>query len=240
VNFSHHIRSFRPHATATSTLPHLKKSPVNLSCRTCNISAEGRYLIHPISDLEVAAGAGCQRCSLALRCIMVMEPEISPQLRYINTQDLIEEFKFFNPGQRPPIKYSVFTHPGAQESSLPFVPVRREIKDRCTTEYLPVLLDWLEDCTTNHDCGNAETPLPMRVLDIGTSPVDNIRLYTTSREHARYIAFSHCWGKAVVSLIRTTVQNIGARTERILDADLPRSYMEVISIARNLNIRYVW
>jgi hypothetical protein len=224
---------------ATSSLPHLKKSPADLSCWICNTSAREEYVSHPISDLEVAAGAGCQRCSLALCCIPVKGLEMLLQLQYINTPDRIKRFSLCILGQRP-IDYGVFTHLGAQRSSLPVVQVRREMKDRCTTEYLPVLLDWLEDCTTNHGCGNAETPLPTRVLDIGTSPVDSIRLYTTSREHARYIAFSHCWGKAVASLIRTTVQNFGARTERILDTDLPRSYMEVISIARNLNIRYVW
>jgi hypothetical protein len=94
------------------------------------------------------------------------------------------------------------------------VAIRRELRDRRATGYLPVLVDRLEDCLNNLGCGKTATPLPTRVLDLGTSPLDNIRLYTTSRESARYIAFSHCWGSTGKLQLRTTLQNFASNTDR--------------------------
>jgi hypothetical protein len=57
-------------------------------------------------------------------------------------------------------------------------------------------------------------PLPTRLLDLGTSLLHNVRLYTTSREFARYIASSHCWGDTGKLQLRTTLQNFASNTDR--------------------------
>jgi hypothetical protein len=226
---------------ATSGLPHFKKSPHDLSCTidACYAS-DTLWPARSSSDLQLAAAAGCQSCSLLLCSINTLFPtSLSRTWRWQHRCGAV--FIRFPEEEKDYRLRMPFTQLGAQKSSLPWIRVRRlRPKRRTTDEYLPVLVHWLDDCTTNHDCRKSETPLPTRVLDIGLTPFDSVRLYTTSRESARYIAFSHCWGKGQISQITTTTQNFDSKTKGIPENDLPKSYLEVIGIARNLNIRYVW
>jgi hypothetical protein len=228
---------------ATLDLPHIRKSPVDLSSVICNTTLDPWGCVDfPLLDLELAAKAGCQLCSLRLCSItaFVSSPGLLARLLYRKhqTNDHFYFFKVDN-GTRP-ISLEMFTLPDAPESSLPFVNVRRGTADRCTTAYLAVLIKWLDDCTSNHECADIEAPLTKRVIDIGSSSVDNVRLYITKSEPSRYLALSHCWGGPGTSRVCTTKQNLCSHTGDIPETNLPQNYLDVISIARRLNVRYVW
>lgn len=76
-------------------------------------------------------------------------------------------------------------------------------------------------------------------MDVGTRETEfAIRLYQTAGEHAPYIALSHCWGTQ-----REYITNIATLEERLSGLDwnsLPKSFQDVVYLARKLNIQYVW
>lgn len=54
----------------------------------------------------------------------------------------------------------------------------------------------------------------------------------------RYIALSHCWGGH--EIIKTTTTNLTAMKKKICWDVLTRTFRDVISIARELQVRWVW
>ena len=102
---------------------------------------------------------------------------------------------------------------------------------------------WLKDCssgTAGHEiCARRiENVLPSRVIDVGLSGNPKIKLYTTNASSAPYIALSHCWG----GRIRTVLTNasVASFEEGIPPAQLPRNFLDAISITRRLGFRYLW
>jgi hypothetical protein len=81
-------------------------------------------------------------------------------------------------------------------------------------------------------------PLPTRVLDVGDEGTD-VRLYeSAAEEHADYAALSYCWGGTASIVNSMTTHN--DRKKRIPWDVLPRLFQDVITVTRQLRIRYVW
>jgi hypothetical protein len=101
-------------------------------------------------------------------------------------------------------------------------------------------LQRLRECTERHSACNSSvgSPLPKRVLDLGTSPKQRVRLYHSEAEVERYACLSHCWGS--IPLLQTISMNLSAHQAGIEWDLLPRTYQETISFARKLQIRYLW
>jgi hypothetical protein len=176
--------------------------------------------------IRQAEKAGCPRCSLLVRCISIIYPD----------SDLDD------PSSRHHLlSVNMFTLPGTPLCSIFMVRVGRTTPERYGTYYLPILSYWLGTCLHFHEeCANPNSCLPSRVLDIGASPLDPIRLYITAKEHGRYIALSHCWGKGGLTQARTTRKNIDCRTRSISEEELPMNFLEAIQITRELGLRYLW
>jgi hypothetical protein len=165
---------------------------------------------------------GCPECSLEQQCISALYPE--PILKSHET-GLVH----------------MFTLPNTQECSFGRVGVRRSTSERNGRYYLPILSAWLDDCIKNHsECASPNSQLPTRVLDIGTSTLDPVRLYLTTQEHGRYIALSHCWGTDGLNQVRTTRNNIDCRIQSIAKEEFPLNFLEAIQITRDLGVRYLW
>jgi hypothetical protein len=179
-----------------------------------------------MSILRRAGQAGCPLCGLVVRSISALNPDLvlySPP-RWL-TSDSVD----------------LFTLPGTPTCSLPHVEVRRTTPERDGSHYLPILSVWLDDCIKNHsECASSDSQLPRRVLDVGTSASDPIRLYLPAQEHGRYTALSHCWGKDGLTQVRTTKENIDRRIRSIAKDELPTNFLEAIQITRDLGIRYLW
>jgi hypothetical protein len=104
---------------------------------------------------------------------------------------------------------------------------------------LSLVKDWVQNCLANHtDCCQAGPfQLPTRVLDIGVHNGD-IRLYSSPGEKAHYLALSHCWG--LNQPCKTTIANIEERKISIQFESLPKTYQDTITVARSLNVRFIW
>lgn len=80
--------------------------------------------------------------------------------------------------------------------------------------------------------------MPTRIIDVGQSEIDEVRLCDHGGPLEFYIALSHCWGKH--PLIRTLSKNIDEHRREIPMESLPPTFREVISFARRLGIRFLW
>ncbi|PMD34563.1 HET-domain-containing protein [Hyaloscypha variabilis F] len=99
-------------------------------------------------------------------------------------------------------------------------------------------LSRLEKCTTHTYCGPAQrTPLPTRVLDIGTNNND-IKLYETENESDYYIALSHCWGDSRTTT--TTSETLAKHMQLIAWKSLAKTFQDSVTMVRKLGLRYFW
>lgn len=86
--------------------------------------------------------------------------------------------------------------------------------------------------------------LPTRVLDLGdpSAPMDaepTVRLHETGGlQRGRYATLSHCWGRS--QHLRTLTSNRQGFMEKIVWAELPRTYADAARVTRALGIRYLW
>ncbi|KAH7137512.1 heterokaryon incompatibility protein-domain-containing protein [Dactylonectria estremocensis] len=97
----------------------------------------------------------------------------------------------------------------------------------------------LEKCLTQHKtCRRRhESPLPTRVLSIGSSDSD-VRLVELKNVRARYVTLSHCWGDKQPA--RTTGSNLADMKKSINFTALPIVFQQAISVVRMLKIDYIW
>jgi Heterokaryon incompatibility protein (HET) len=136
----------------------------------------------------------------------------------------------------PPITDPIFTRSGA-----------------CATKShasLGQIKEWLHKCFVHHDKCNDRTTaggsgrmLPSRLLDTGpltSESLDFIRLVECSDVHAeaQYIALSHCWGGHCD--LKLTKLNAAAFACQIEASSLPKTFIDVVVLAKELGIRYLW
>ncbi|KAN0077636.1 Heterokaryon incompatibility protein (HET) domain containing protein [Elaphomyces granulatus] len=85
-----------------------------------------------------------------------------------------------------------------------------------------------------------ETELPTRVLAVG-SPKD-LRLHCSKKdEKGKYIALSHCWGANQGQLpLRTTKDKLKDYKQHIEFSELPQTFQDAVTVAREIGIEYLW
>jgi hypothetical protein len=113
---------------------------------------------------------------------------------------------------------------------------------------------WLQWCD-DHGCkdDNSTEMFPTNLLDVGdpNSPgyePNTLRLVSGRPDIGKYIALSHCWGKAQpnepqpdgVPLYCTTPKNIATRQVGFSAAKLPRTFRDAIEVARGVGVQYLW
>lgn len=106
--------------------------------------------------------------------------------------------------------------------------------------YFLLLREWLEDCSKHHDHANLflEDPeLPTRLLDVRDRT--KLRLHCAEKgERGKYIALSHCWGKA--KTFQTTRGNISDLREEVKVDQLPKTFRDAVEVTRELGIHFLW
>ena len=98
----------------------------------------------------------------------------------------------------------------------------------------------LERCLELHpNCVQPISHGPTRLIDVGSSYDDQVRLVETRPEsyHA-YIALSYCWGDG--NVVRTLFSNYEEFKKGIPTSTLPRTIQDAIIVTRNLGQRYLW
>jgi hypothetical protein len=115
-----------------------------------------------------------------------------------------------------------------------------------------VLRQWLVDCQSRSHfaCNttitgdvfiddNYQVPLPSRLISVGYPGDKFVYLRETKGEKGAYITLSYAWGNPG-KIPKTTSANIGERQNGILVETLPKTFRDVITITRKLNVPYVW
>jgi len=101
----------------------------------------------------------------------------------------------------------------------------------------------MDECTQKHIRCNATIPerwFPTRVLDVGTSDEDRVRLL--HREDIPpgqpYATLSHCWGNSYMP--RMTSWSLSQLGTGIDSSYFTRTFLDAFSITRKLGLRYLW
>ncbi|KAF2025424.1 HET-domain-containing protein, partial [Setomelanomma holmii] len=84
--------------------------------------------------------------------------------------------------------------------------------------------------------------IPSRVLDVGSSDEDGLRLVRREslNASARYCALSHCWGGTSDHRFILTTENEAQLQKSVPYNDLPRTFQDAIRLCRRLDVRYLW
>lgn len=96
----------------------------------------------------------------------------------------------------------------------------------------------------SHSVENISGPfLPTRLLDLFPLPAhtpDFIRLVDSVHlEKVRYAALSYCWGNFKPTVL-TTKANLDSHQQNIKLSALPQCLRDAVTVARSLEIRYLW
>lgn len=102
-----------------------------------------------------------------------------------------------------------------------------------------LIKSWIAECDTKHGpcVGDGIGCLPKRVIDVKSTGYDP-SLYLSHGESAPYLTLSHCWGKK--EIIRTLQNNVEVWQRGIPWALLSQTFRDVVTIARELSVQYVW
>lgn len=130
---------------------------------------------------------------------------------------------------------------GEERPHLPMRTSRQPDSATCTS----FMRYWFQQCHEQHGKCHAFrchrqpelTPLPTRVLDVGSPAKDPVPLISDGR-CGRCAALSHCWGTC--ERLTLTKSNIGSLQAGIPMFDLPATFRDAIKITRSLGLRYLW
>lgn len=86
---------------------------------------------------------------------------------------------------------------------------------------------------------NTQTDLPTRVLYVGTSVSDEVRLFISNGTKGQYAALSHRWGSRD-TIACTTTGTLSSRTSGIPLDSLSQLFRDAISVTRRLGLSYLW
>jgi len=105
---------------------------------------------------------------------------------------------------------------------------------------------WIRTCRRSHKrCQIGDetglSPLPTRVIDVGTSDAPTVRLHVTGSgelaERGEYACLSYCWGG---DQFKTLLGNLEALKKEIPIARLSLTVADAVEVIRRLGLRYLW
>lgn len=100
---------------------------------------------------------------------------------------------------------------------------------------------WIRGCNAVdhpkcYQSGPSDNKSPTRLLNI--TNLDNIYLELTDQSPIKYATLSHCWG--TTRLLTMTKSNMKDLMIKIEEKSLPKTFRDAITIARKLNVSYLW
>ena len=218
--------------------------PPCYSCRSFKHDIEVKY-----GDLANGELGGCPSCSMVLHAIEAFLPEMHTLTTQLDNpeyspNDLVFSWNAWDKSiylQTDP-HYRLYLSTDAVPDSDHVLFSQHDTASGNTNSEasLSRILSWIDACTSRHDrCENpTDKTLPRRVLDIGETDEELIRLYDTQNEPGRYACLSHCWGSG--QPIVTTNKTYATLVHGIRSRDLPLTFRDAISVARRLSIKYLW
>ena len=111
---------------------------------------------------------------------------------------------------------------------------------------LSTLSLWLGTCQSGHPkCMVEQDQLyrPSRLIEVRSPGEENVCLVETKRFNSfteEYMALSHCWGLSMPESAKTTSASLNSHLQAIKLSDLPKTFVDFITIARGMDVPYVW
>lgn len=126
-----------------------------------------------------------------------------------------------------------------------FPPLRNIPDNTGHEDVAKIAKKWLHECKEGHasckDVYGAREQgwYPKRLIDVGT-PDQSPRLIISEVDRAEggYVALSHCWGSE--PFITLTSTNHDDFRKEIRYQELPKTFRDIITTCRRLDIRYLW
>jgi hypothetical protein len=120
--------------------------------------------------------------------------------------------------------------------------------------HMEVLRQWIRDCDHTHQCLHSrDVPfLPTRLLYVGKHSSEQPRLVCQTgnlKPEEKYLALSHRWGSPpkegepdplADKIVCAYKKNIHSLEQGLDYSDLPPMYLDAITIARELQVDYLW
>ncbi|CAG7559488.1 unnamed protein product [Fusarium equiseti] len=103
---------------------------------------------------------------------------------------------------------------------------------------------WLRICQQHHTrCKSPPQHVflsyPTRLVWVGDTADDEVKLVETGEECPPYLILSYCWGKSNDSA-KTTETNYAERTQAIRTSKLPKTIRDAIQLTRAMGEKYIW
>ncbi|KAF6790733.1 hypothetical protein CMUS01_16252 [Colletotrichum musicola] len=116
--------------------------------------------------------------------------------------------------------------------------VLRQVPDQTTLNRIAA---WLKTCDEHPHCRSRASPMPTRLLDVGTSDSDPlIKLVEPDAGLCdRYVTLSYRWGEGARHFTTTSETMQARRTGIEVDA-LPQTMRDALALTRMLGVRYLW
>ncbi|KAH7363857.1 heterokaryon incompatibility protein-domain-containing protein, partial [Rhexocercosporidium sp. MPI-PUGE-AT-0058] len=115
---------------------------------------------------------------------------------------------------------------------------------------LRLAAQWVHDCFSNHNGCQRSThmsgdpPWPTRVIDVGISDTDTVRLIVSDGTiKGKWAALSYRWGDVSSKSKETqsaTMANLGSLQDEVPSNLLSATFLDAIRITRSLGLRYLW
>ncbi|KAH8802622.1 heterokaryon incompatibility protein-domain-containing protein [Xylogone sp. PMI_703] len=165
------------------------------------------------------------------------------RFKWLNRKFLLE---VENTKQNEVLRFQFFT-PKESKTRIIYMPVSNFlIGDTSTPISFGRALKSIETCESSHGgCGAGRNELlPKRLLDItpifDSSGTPGIKLVETDGKSGTYACLSHCWGNPTHILSQTKVESITQYLQFIPWSLLPKTFQDAVSIARKLDLQYIW
>jgi len=214
-----------------------------LLCETCKhgdrLSIDFRGV--DVKSLEKSGKAGCSTCQI--RFLGVLAVRGHERIEKSDLELIIgfdgSAIDICPPGRWWDLTAYIYRNPGNNQPACSAIGVGREIDDR-RDSFTPRITEWLRNCQENHpECtDNHSVPLPSRVLDVGDTSSDWMKLREVSGQEGSYTALSHCWGGGIA--MRMVMANLDRYKEGIRYGDLPLTFQHAVTVTRDLGIKYLW
>lgn len=223
-------------------------------CRAClditpgNVSKD--WLSHHklrVSDLKIAAEAGCDTCSIAYRGLLSASQEQlmgAEKVKWNIRKEQIEVVAHLEGRQR----YLFRANPGHTKAwdTLKYAPL--QTANLGSEESFATIRTWIQTCETGHShdqcVRKGNTLLPRRLIHVDPHKSSDMQEPVLNLQEppvgtiGKYIALSHCWGTEPV--FSTTSKNLSQLRARIDFSNLPPTFRDTMRCAQGLGITYVW
>ncbi|KAI1365131.1 HET-domain-containing protein [Xylaria arbuscula] len=180
-----------------------------------------------LAGVKASSCRGCRICGFILQVIahyeLQLEDDESLTIKTLKAGGNLLEF------------------PGYQQDAWAGIMKPTELSDYAHSEHAyRFVRSQLETCLKLHpNCVQPPGPGPTRLVDVGLSCDDRVRLIETRSEcHKDYVALSYCWGDG--DFVRTMTDNYEEFQKEILTSSLPRTIQDAINVTQKLGQKYLW